>query len=103
MDKKENRLLFFDYVRLAKKEYRHLLDKYPDLEQLSSREMEVFHQLLTEKTQTDIATELYVSPSAVHFHCKNIYRKLSISNRKQLLIKYKEICTTEADHSQSNY
>jgi len=47
--------------------------------------------LLTDKTQTQIAEELYISHSSVHFHCKNIYKKLDINSRKQLLIKYKNI------------
>ncbi|MBQ7416467.1 MAG: hypothetical protein IJW14_05495, partial [Oscillospiraceae bacterium] len=46
---------------------------------------------LTDKTQAQIAKELFITHSAVHFHCKNIYRKLEINSRRQLLIKYKEI------------
>ena len=38
-----------------------------------------------------IADELFITYSSVHFHCKNIYRKLGISNRKQILIKYKDL------------
>ena len=52
---------------------------------------EVFEQLLTDKTLAMIAQELYISHSAVHFHCKNIYKKLGISNRRQFLITYKDL------------
>ena len=85
------KLNYFDYLALAQSEYKLLLEKYPELAQLSKREFEVFAQLLTDKTQAQIAEELFVSHSSVHFHCKNIYKKLNINSRKQLLIKYKEI------------
>jgi len=82
---------FFDYVNLARQEFQNLLKEYPELSQLSTREMEVFSFLLTDRTLSEIANELYISYSSVHFHCKNIYRKLNIANRKQFLIKYKEL------------
>ncbi len=87
----KEKLNYFDYMVLAENEYRRLLETYPELTELSKREMEVFAQLLTDKTQQQIAEELFVSHSSVHFHCKNIYRKLNINSRKQLLIKYKDI------------
>lgn len=85
------RLNYFDYLALAEHEYKLLLKQYPELEKLSKREFEIFSQLLTDKTQGQIAEELFISHSSVHFHCKNIYKKLEISSRKQLLIKYKNI------------
>jgi len=66
--------------------------KHPELASLSTRELEVFELLLSDKTLTVIADELYISHSAVHFHCKNIYKKLHISNRRQFLIVYKDLC-----------
>ena len=84
------RLSFLDYIALAEAEYKRLLEQYPELKLLSKREMDVFARLLTDKTQVQIAEELYISHSSVHFHCKNIYRKLQISSRKQLLIRYKD-------------
>ena len=82
---------FFDYLALAESEYKRLLSKHPELSNLSKRELDVFAQLLTDKTQIHIAETLFISQSSVHFHCKNIYRKLALSSRKQLLIKYKDI------------
>ena len=84
-------LNYFDYIALAENEHKRLLEIYPELEKLSRRELEVFAHLLTDKTQAQIAEELFITHSSVHFHCKNIYRKLSINSRRQLLIKYKEI------------
>ena len=84
-------LNYFNYIALAEDEHKRLLEIYPELENLSKRELEVFAQLLTDKTQALIAEELYMTHSSVHFHCKNIYKKLGISSRKQLLIKYKDL------------
>ena len=82
---------YFDYMALAESEYKRLVDVYPELKELSRRELEVFAQLLTDKTQMQIAEELFITHSSVHFHCKNIYKKLGINSRRQLLIKYKNI------------
>ncbi len=85
-------LNFFDYKRLANEAFQKLLQDYPELGLLSSRELDVFEQLLTDKTLTQIAEDLYISYSVVHFHYKNIYKKLKITNRRQLLITYKDLC-----------
>lgn len=85
------KLNYFDYLALAETEYKLLLNKYPELSKLSKREFEVFEQLLSDKTQLQIAEALFITHSSVHFHCKNIYKKLNINSRKQLLIKYRDI------------
>ncbi len=84
-------LNYFDYIALAENEHKRLLEIYPELESLSRRELEVFAQLLTDKTQAQIAEDLFITHSSVHFHCKNIYRKLGIKSRKQILIRYKDL------------
>ena len=83
---------YFEYMRLAKQAFRLLVGVYPELDSLSHRELEVFELLLTDKTLPVIADQLCISESAAHFHCKNIYKKLSITNRRQLLITYKDLC-----------
>lgn len=82
---------YFDYLKLAKEKYKIMVEQHPEIEGLSQRELEVFEHLLSDKNLQSIADELYITYSSVHFHCKNIYRKLGISNRKQILIKYKDI------------
>ncbi len=88
---KKEKLNYFEYLELAENEYRRLVETYPELCELSKRELDVFFRLMTDKTQMEIAKELFVSYSSVHFHCKNIYKKLGINSRKKLLIKYKDI------------
>ena len=83
---------YFEYLRMAKEEFDIILERHPELALLSAREMEVFEQLLTDKTLAEIARELYISHSTAHFHCKNIYKKLDITSRRQFIITYKDLC-----------
>lgn len=84
-------LSYFQYLKLAKEAFQVLLKQHPEMANLSPREMEVFEQLLSDKTLPMVADELCISKSAAHFHCKNIYKKLGISSRRQLLITYKDL------------
>ncbi len=87
----EGDLSFFQHMMIVKQKLQELVSHHPEFEQLSTRELEVFAQLLTDKTQEQIADELFISSSSVHFHCKNIYKKLGVSGRRQILIKYKDL------------
>lgn len=48
---------------------------------LSERELQVLRLLATNLTSTEIAEELYISPSTVRSHIKNIYSKLDVHRR----------------------
>ena len=91
-DRANGAQLYFEYMRLAKQEFEKLMEAYPELATLSAKEMEVFELLLTDMTMVQMAQELYISVSAIHFHCKNIYKKLDVSSRRQFLITYRELC-----------
>ena len=82
---------FFDCLKRAKEEFQSLTEIHPELAALSARELEVFFHLLSDKTLSMIGEELVISYSSVHFHCKNIYRKLNLSSRRQLLMTYKDL------------
>ena len=90
-DMTDKKLGFLEYVELAKQELKSVRQIYPELAKLSTRELEVFAHLLSDKTHEEIARELFISSSSVHFHCKNIYKKLEVSGRRQILIKYKNL------------
>ena len=85
------KLGFFEYMTLAKQELHSIQKAHPELTKLSPREVEVFAYLLSDKTQEEIAKELSISSSSVHFHCKNIYKKLEVSGRRQILVRYKDL------------
>ncbi|MBE5792904.1 MAG: helix-turn-helix transcriptional regulator [Clostridiales bacterium] len=82
---------FIEYINLAKQELKNVQTAHPELDRLTKREIEVFTQLLSDKSQSDIARELFITPSSVHFHCKNIYKKLEVSGRRQLILRYKDL------------
>lgn len=50
------------------------------MESLSVREMQVTDLIHQGKTEKEIADELYISPSTVHTHAKNIRIKLHARN-----------------------
>jgi LuxR family maltose regulon positive regulatory protein len=52
------------------------------VEDLTDREIAVLHYLPSSLSQRDIANELYVSLNTVKTHCRAIYRKLGVSDRK---------------------
>ncbi len=55
---------------------------------LSQQELKVKHHILEGKTNKEIAEALFVSVNTVKTHITNIYHKLSVSNRRELLAKY---------------
>ena len=61
----------------------------PDVE-LTSRERQVFDLLLTELPTKQIASEMKISYSGVIFHIRNIFAKLGIQSRTELLVKYRK-------------
>jgi DNA-binding CsgD family transcriptional regulator len=63
-----------DAARSALREERPL----PNLEQLTTREIEVLALLAEGKTDRGIAQELYVTPKTVEAHVRSIFRKLEL-------------------------
>ncbi|MBN1223002.1 MAG: helix-turn-helix transcriptional regulator [Candidatus Aminicenantes bacterium] len=53
--------------------------------QLSAREGEILDLLLKGKSNKDIERDLFISPHTVRNHIHNIYRKLGVSSRLQLM------------------
>jgi len=54
-------------------------------EPLSDREFDIFKLALTEKSNREMAEELFVSVNTVKYHLKNIYEKIGVSSRKEAL------------------
>jgi DNA-binding CsgD family transcriptional regulator len=55
--------------------------------ELTERELAVLRQLVGELSTSQIAHNLYVSPSTVRTHIKSIYRKLRVSSRKDAVLE----------------
>ena len=63
--------------------------KYPNpYELLTNKEVIVFEQLLLGNTLRQIAGELRMKYDTVNFHYKNIYRKLEVNSRIELIVRY---------------
>ena len=54
---------------------------------LSPRETEVLSELCKGSSYRAIAGELHVSEDTVHFHIKNIYRKLQVHSKAEAVAK----------------
>jgi len=59
-------------------------------ERLTAREIELLALLEKGFTNAEIAANMYLSVDTVKFHIKNIYVKLQVSSRYELLTKYRE-------------
>lgn len=53
---------------------------------LSCREAEVAAAIVTGRTNKEVASKLFVTEKAVKFHLTNIYRKLRVKSRAQLIV-----------------
>jgi LuxR family maltose regulon positive regulatory protein len=61
------------------------------VEPLSERELQVLRLLTTHLSSTDIAGELIISVNTVRSHIKHIYSKLNVHNRREAIIRAKEL------------
>ena len=57
---------------------------------LSPREKAVFHRCLEAAKMKDIAVELKIKTSTVNGYCKEVYKKLGVHSKGQLILLYSE-------------
>lgn len=74
-------ILFFGYKSRNSKQ---------QLAVLSRQEVAIKELILQEKSNKEIATELFISVSTVKTHITNIYQKLQVVNRNDLMTKFKK-------------
>ena len=60
----------------------------PEDSNLSPREKEICELLLTGLSTKEIAYSLKISYSGANFHAQNLFRKLGVKNRTELLLKF---------------
>ena len=66
--------------------YQHQKANMPDsFVQLTQKESEIVRYIQAGKTNQEIADELFISVSTVKTHVNNIYKKLHIKSRKELI------------------
>jgi DNA-binding NarL/FixJ family response regulator len=71
---------------VARKVIEYFRTKQP-AEPLTSREQEVLAHLLQGQTNDEIARQLHVEVCTIKFHNKNIFRKMHVSSRMELMRK----------------
>jgi DNA-binding NarL/FixJ family response regulator len=59
----------------------------PQQYELTRRELEILGQLCNGASYKEIAASLFVEQSTVHFHLKNIYRKLDVRSKGEAIAK----------------
>lgn len=55
------------------------------LKSLTEREIEIVNKLMSGRTYKAISEELYISENTIKYHIKNIYSKLGVHNKTELL------------------
>ena len=61
------------------------ISQTPEDYQLSSREMEILKEIVTGSSLQDVADKLFISPNTVRTHVNNIYKKLHLNSRSQII------------------
>jgi ligand-binding sensor domain-containing protein/DNA-binding CsgD family transcriptional regulator len=69
---------------------RAALDRFFDKYNISDREQEIIKLILEGKSNRNIEEKLYISPHTVKNHVYNIYQKLNINNRGQLINLFRD-------------
>ncbi len=60
------------------------------LEKLTPQEQKIVNLILQNKTNKEIATELFVSVSTIKTHINNLYKKLGITSREEMTVRFKK-------------
>ena len=64
------------------------VDDRTPVERLFPREREVFLRLLEGAKMREIAEELNIKTSTVNGYCREVYRKLDVNSKAQLILRY---------------
>ena len=59
--------------------------------ELSERELDVLRLLRGSLSESEIASELYLSHNTVHSHTRSIYRKLGVSSRAEAVERARKL------------
>lgn len=92
-----------DKINLVASYYQGLPDACATISEqfgLTRREEDVLLLLAQRKTVPDIERELFISNSTAKTHCKNIYKKLGIHKREELLVLMGHPSVATSDHIQ---
>ncbi len=72
------------------------------LTQLTQTERTIYEGYLAEKTTREIMSELGIKENTLKYHNKNLYGKLGVSSRKQLMEVYRRIAAAKANRTEGS-
>jgi len=75
--------IYWDYIQNKSKKPKNNI-------QLTSREIEVLKLIATGLQDREIADQLDIAETTVYTHCRNLRKKIAVSNRTELAIHAKE-------------
>ena len=55
------------------------------IDELTPQELQIVHRVAEGHSNRDIAAQLFLSPRTIDFHLRNIFRKLGVSSRIELV------------------
>jgi DNA-binding NarL/FixJ family response regulator len=85
--------LFYTYMGVAAEFEMSKLNKYAS-EELTPKELEVMEKIAEGKTNKQIGDELFVSVNTIKTHLKNLFIKLDIGSRSEVLVLLNKIKIT---------
>ena len=59
------------------------------IERLTPQEQKILHLMLENKTNKEIASALFVSVSTIKTHINNLYKKLEVTSREEMALRFK--------------
>lgn len=74
-------------ARFSDEQIEKIMSTMPEVQLLTNREYEVFHEMLIGKKMGDIASSLYISSSTVKDFYKKIYAKMGVNSKNELFEK----------------
>lgn len=60
------------------------------LQQLTPQEQKIVHHILQDKSNKEIASELFVSHSTIKTHINNLYKKMGVTSRQEIVTRFKK-------------
>lgn len=76
--------LLMNFYLIAKQKSSHRKQKNHSFEKLTQQEQKIVSQILVNKTNKEIAAEMFISLSTVKTHINNLYKKLNVASREDI-------------------
>lgn len=73
---------------IAKQKATQKNHKSNSLKKLTTQEQKIVAEILKDKTNKEIASELFISLSTVKTHINNLYKKLNVSSREEIKLLF---------------